>query len=128
MTECRVLGVPDVLLFCAGQEKRGLETNVKACINLGYLINEGGKPRVLRCANPEVKVIKELAQNVTAEHIRINKTNGYELVAEKRIPLIDVLRVYLLEEIRETDLQYMRRQNKRVPSRLDLDQITAISI
>ena len=75
--------------FCEGQGKRGLETTVKACINLGYLINEGGKPRVLRCANPEVKVTKELAQKVTAERIRINKTNDYELVAEKRIPLIE---------------------------------------
>ena len=44
---------------------------------------------MLRCANPEVKVTKELAQKVTAERIRINKTNDYELVAEKRIPLIE---------------------------------------
>ena len=100
-----------------GFKERGFDKNVKACISLGYLVNEGGKPRVLRWANPDVKVTKELAQEVTVERIRINKTNDYELVAEKRISLIDVLRAYPLEEIREAYLQYMRGLHKQVPSK-----------
>lgn len=49
-------------------------------------------------ADSKIEVNQDLAKKVAAERIRIeHETKDYELVAEKRIPLIDVLRASPLE-------------------------------